>query len=377
MTTLTIIRTRIDSTTAAFTEFATPVGPPYGGHPLLARHHGDDGAEDHRLHQGDDHIAGGRERREGGDEAARRTVLEVDVEQIAREEADEADDAGECDADHDGGGEARHHQAPDHRDPHHLHRVGLFTHLARTEIRGDRRSDGSRHQDRGRQRRGLPDDREPAGRSRQRGGAHLPGQQGELNRQGDTDRQGHEDRRQHRGAGHERALADELLPLEATGEEVDEQVLNGANGEDELIADRRQRSQRMAANVSGAPVLDGFEAVVGIAGFRPAGRRSGQQPRTPCDKAISRRVAFACVESTPTPRSESVPAIQVGIFVSNLATARHAMAGDPPTSRYYGILVNLSALPRRLSIMPLVVRSAQRSFYEQPKGSGRGYNTFR
>ena len=164
------------------------------------------------------------------------------MNRVARQEADEADDAGERDADHDGGGETWHDQAPDHRDPHDLHRVGLFAHLARAEVRGDGRPDGGGHQYRGRQRRGLPDDREAARGSGQRGGAHLAGQQRELNRQGDADRQGDEDRRQYCGPGHERTLTDELLPLEAASEEVDEKVLEGADAEDELVADRRSEA---------------------------------------------------------------------------------------------------------------------------------------
>ncbi|BBZ82401.1 hypothetical protein MABM_23170 [Mycobacteroides abscessus] len=52
------------------------------------------------------------------------------LNRYAPEEADEADDAGERDADHDGGGEAGDNEPPDHRDAHDLHGVRLFAHGA-------------------------------------------------------------------------------------------------------------------------------------------------------------------------------------------------------------------------------------------------------
>ena len=38
------------------------------------------------------------------------------------------------------GGEARHHQTPNHRYAHHFHRRGLIAHGSRTEVGGDGRS---------------------------------------------------------------------------------------------------------------------------------------------------------------------------------------------------------------------------------------------
>ena len=87
----------MDSTTEEFTALATPIEPPLVLKPFLAGDDADDRPVDHRFDHRELHVVGGGERREGGHEAARRTVLEVDVEQIARQEAGEAHQAGQRD----------------------------------------------------------------------------------------------------------------------------------------------------------------------------------------------------------------------------------------------------------------------------------------
>src|SRR6185312_2291478 len=155
-----------------------------GEKPFLAGDYRDNGAVDHGLEQRDDHVLRGGERRKCRYKASRRAPLEVDIEQIAGQKADETGDSGQGDSDHDGRGESGHDQAADHRDAHDLHRVGLLAHGPRTEISGDGGADGRGHQHRGHQRGGLTDDGEPTGGAGERGRTDLVGQQGELDGQG-------------------------------------------------------------------------------------------------------------------------------------------------------------------------------------------------
>src|SRR5208337_4076080 len=141
MATLTIISSRIASTTAAFTEFATPVGPPLVDRPFWADTTATMAPKMIAFSSARIMSVGCRERREGRNEATRGSILEVHVKHVACKESDEAHHSGECDADHDCGGKTRNHQTADHRYAHHLHCVGLFAHRSRTQIGGDRRPD--------------------------------------------------------------------------------------------------------------------------------------------------------------------------------------------------------------------------------------------
>ena len=85
--------------------------------------------------------------------------------------------------------------------------------------------------------------------------------------------------------------AEELLPLEAAGEQVDEEVLEGTDAEDELITDRRQRRQRVAPDVTAGPVVttatpspfcgarpDARSCVAVIVSHSEAGYAKGRRP---------------------------------------------------------------------------------------------------
>ena len=103
-------------------------GTTLGGQSLVTRDDGDDEAVKDRLEQRQDQVVDPGERREGRDEASGCAVLEVDVEQIAGQEADKARGAREADTDENRSGHAWDDEPPNYRDTHDFHGIYLFAH---------------------------------------------------------------------------------------------------------------------------------------------------------------------------------------------------------------------------------------------------------
>src|SRR5689334_3761348 len=107
-----------------------------------------------------------------------------------------------------------------------------------------------------------------------------------------ADRKRDKNRRHTGGAGQERALPHELLPLESPGHQVVEEILSGSHTQNELFAYGRQRGDRVTFDVPDGPVADGADAI-------KLCRRHRGVTRGPSSKLMAQAIAYPLPPSSP------------------------------------------------------------------------------